>query len=109
MSKFRKFKVHPLNVRSFLPEHTEIKVKHLHQGNDPIGVVRSTLCQSHGNPVPKYVTVATIYRYHNEHKADVALGIAVCNEKDNPSRQIGWRIAVGRALKEFHGRATTTA
>ncbi len=71
-----------------LPEGFRLKLVHLHQGN-------SSRKQRHGH---SYVTHARIV---NKNDKVVARGIAMCSNKDNPSRAIGRRIAIGRVEKEF--------
>lgn len=36
----------------------------------------------------------------------IAVGVATCHARDNFNRRIGRDIALGRALKQLHGRAT---
>ena len=71
-----------------LPEGLRLKLVHLHQGN-------SSRKQRHGH---SYVTHARVV---NKEDVVIANGIAMCSNKDNPSRAIGRRIAIGRVVKDL--------
>lgn len=49
----------------------------------------------------KWVTVAKLYVRATGELA--SWGQSICSPRDNPNRKIGRAIAVGRALKRYHG------
>lgn len=80
---------HSKYIEENLNEKFKTRVAHYHPGN-------STDEDRDGN---KYVTVAQIVTRPPLVSAVVGMGVAECGKKDNPSRKLGRRIAVGRAIK----------
>jgi hypothetical protein len=79
----------------------KICVNHLHNGNDPNGSRRRLVLErvfnyeAHkGRP---YVTVARAIDLDT--KEELVWDAAVCSNKDQPNRKLGYRIAVGRVKK----------
>lgn len=83
-----------------IPEGYHLRVVHLHDGNSWEYTRRPVASKVHGTG-RKYVTIATIIDANNETLAE---GIASCSAEDNPCRQIGREVAVGRAMKELFER-----
>jgi len=79
-----------------LPYNLNVKVVHLHPGN----CTRNQL-KKYGKTNAKYVTIAKIYDDNEDWHEPVATGVAACSAKDSPSRQLGRRIAVGRAMAQL--------
>jgi len=74
----------------------KIKINHVHSGND----IYNTLAHKH-HPViiskkpSRYVTFARVYK----DDACVVILNARCHPNDNPSRKLGRKIALNRAVK----------
>lgn len=81
-----------------LPSHLRAQVVHLHTGNASKNQLKRI-----GKTNAKYVTIARLWDYdvNTDEEVCVAEGIAACSPKDNPSRQVGRAVAIGRALKEY--------
>jgi hypothetical protein len=75
-----------------------IRVSHIHNGNDPDGNKRFLFCAVGKRPA-KYMTICRILRRSDGQ--EMALGIAICSNRDAPNRDAGHRIAMGRAVKDF--------
>lgn len=84
------------NPESNIPEGLFLRVVHLHPGN-----TSGNQLKKYGKTNAKYVTIAKLYNNDNEDQQwqdPIAIGVAACSHRDNPSRQLGRQIAVGRAL-----------
>lgn len=46
---------------------------------------------------------STVVKLYNEDESVVVYGVADCNPKDHFNRKLGYRIALGRALKKING------
>lgn len=73
-----------------------IHMNHLHDHSDPKRERRKAVMPGARK---RYTTVCRIVDKTNG--ATVAWGVAVCSNKDTPSRALGHEIALGRALKDF--------
>ena len=70
---------------------------HWHEGNDKDRKIRGR---------SPYATTATIK--NEETGVILAVGIARCSKRDNPSRKVGREVAGGRALKAWQALAINT-
>ena len=68
-----------------------VKVFHFHPNHDPRNMLQ--------NGKYKYVTVAQLKVRKDDVPVVVAEAVAKCSRKDNPSRKLGWMIALGRLEK----------
>lgn len=82
---------------SLLPEGYRIQVVHLHPGN-----TSGNQLKKYGKTNAKYVTICKLFDEHKDawNTVPIAIGVAACSRKDNPSRQLGRQIAVGRAMQQ---------
>lgn len=71
-----------------VPKNITVKVKHFHEGN-------SSKAKRHGKP---YVTRAILI---DRRRGVISMGEARCSRKDNPRRDLGRQIAIGRAMKSL--------
>jgi hypothetical protein len=81
-------------VEDRLPSNIRVRVVHLHPGNTSVNQLKK-----HGKTNTKYVTIARLYDDNSEWDYPIATGVAACSSKDNPSRQVGRQVAVGRAMR----------
>ena len=82
-------------VENNIPSHLRVQVVYLHDGNTSRSKLRHI-----GKHHTKYVTIAKLVN-----KADgmvLGQGKAVCSMNDNPRRNIGRAIAVGRAFASYN-------
>jgi hypothetical protein len=81
----------------------KICVNHLHNGNDPDGSRRRLVLDRVFNYEARkgrpYVTVAMAI--DEDTKEELAWDAAICSMKDQPSRRLGYHIAVGRIRKSL--------
>jgi len=80
-------------VEHNLPEKYHLQVCHLHSGNTSANQRKHI-----GRTNAKYVTIARIW----DGDKMVSEGVAACSPKDNPRRDIGRAVAVGRAIAEAY-------
>ena len=82
-----------LNANRFiekeLPDNHRVVVRHLHEGN-------SSSKDRKGFP---YMTIAKVY---TKDGTCLGEGKAMCARHDNPRRDVGRAIAVGRAMKDAY-------
>lgn len=72
-----------------LPVELQLRVNHFHPGNSSRNKRKGA----------QYRTVARVINVNGE---TVAKGEALCSRKDVPSRQLGRKIAVGRAVRNYY-------
>lgn len=83
-------------VESNIPPNMRVRVVHLHPGN-----CSNNQLKKYGKTNAKYVTIAKLYDDdHMMGDIPIATGVAACSSVDNPTRQLGRQIAIGRALSQ---------
>jgi hypothetical protein len=80
-------------IEANVPEHLRVHVLYLHEGRCSRNQLKRI-----GGTKTNYVTIA---RLKDEAGNIVGEGKAACSQKDNPSRQVGRAVAIGRALQEY--------
>lgn len=75
-------------IERSVPKNVRVQVHHFHQGN-------SSRSQRHGY---KYVTECTL---RDSEGTIIAAAKASCSPHDNPRRDVGRQVAIGRALKQL--------
>lgn len=90
-------------MRQFIEENLDptqyrVQVRHFHQGNSS-PAIRSTVDSSGHKYYHDYMTLARIY----DRNSNMLLteGRSYCSERDNPCRQTGRAVAVGRAMRNL--------
>ena len=91
-----------------LPNRYRLVVRHFHAGNDCDNLIRKdieneTLTYQRRRTSPYATEVGVMDTQTN---TIVANGISLCAPTDQPCRQLGYDIAVGRALKDFQSTHT---
>jgi hypothetical protein len=89
---------HRYEYKQIPRDRYSIRVSHIHDGNDPDGAKRFLFC-AWGRRPAKYMTVCRIVRKSDNQ--EMGLGVAICSNRDTPSRDAGHKIAMGRAVKDF--------
>ena len=82
-------------IEQNVPSDLVLQVQYFHDGNSTKGMRRKTFRQS-----TDYATVAMLI--DPQSRRVVARGSACCSKKDQPNRQVGRQVAVGRALRNYN-------
>lgn len=85
-----------------IPDDLKVHIRHLHKGNSTDEERTRTYDYSDSEVifmVHPYITQARLLKKDEV----VSRAEAACGQFDSPNRKIGRQIAIGRALKQYHG------